>query len=80
MAKNEQTETVVAVLNGYLTLQQLAAQLGKSVRTIRRWEVRHSGPPRITVGHLILYNVDSVRQWLAEHEQRRGPRERSDRT
>ena len=43
-------------------------ELGVSVRTLHRWHGLRCGPPRITVGHTILYNVAAVRRWLQDHE------------
>ena len=66
-----------AVLDGYLTREVLAEQLGKSVRTIDRWETRRSGPPRVLLGKTVFYRLESVRAWLLSCEQRRGePRRR----
>jgi hypothetical protein len=61
-----------AILDGYITRQDLAAAINKSVRTIDRWDVHRVGPPRVVVGRTILYRVDSVRAWLESREQRRG--------
>lgn len=38
------------VLEGFLSREQLAQQLGLSLRTIDRWEALHKGPPRVCVG------------------------------
>jgi predicted DNA-binding transcriptional regulator AlpA len=58
------------VLQGYLRREELAQQLGRSTRTIDRWEALRQGPPRITVGRTILYNIESVREWLSAMERR----------
>jgi predicted DNA-binding transcriptional regulator AlpA len=71
----QQSEANIAsLLDGYLTREALAAQLQKSVRTIDRWETRRVGPPRVRVGRLILFRVQSVREWLESHEQPHGKR------
>ena len=61
------------VLAGYLTLHQLAAQLGISPRTLLRWHAQRMGPPRCVVGRLIRYRVDAVRAWMASREQEARP-------
>jgi len=61
---------ISAVLEGYLRREELAQQFGLSIRTIDRWEALRQGPPRITVGRTILYNIDSVREWLSAIERR----------
>ena len=62
------------ILDGFITREQLAAELGKSPRTIDRWEVRRIGPPRVIVGRTILYRVESVRLWLQSCERHKGRR------
>ena len=62
------------ILDGFITREQLAAELGKSPRTIDRWEVRRIGPPRVIVGRTILYRVESVREWLQSCERRKAYR------
>jgi hypothetical protein len=56
------------VLSGFVTPVQLAAQLGISLRTLCRWHSRRIGPPRCSVGKLVLYRADGVRQWLMNRE------------
>lgn len=58
------------VLAGFLTPDQLAAQLGVSRRTLARLHARREGPARCTVGRLILYRAETVHVWLVarEHE------------
>jgi len=62
------------LLDGYVSRTQLAKELGKTLRTIDRWEMRRIGPPRVVVGRMILYRRESVREWLLSRElqQREG--------
>jgi predicted DNA-binding transcriptional regulator AlpA len=57
------------VLDGFLRREQLAQLFGLSPRTIDRWEALRIGPPRVCVGRTILYNIQSVREWLLSREQ-----------
>jgi predicted DNA-binding transcriptional regulator AlpA len=57
------------VLEGYLRREELAEQFGLSPRTIDRWEALRKGPPRVSIGRTILYNIQSVREWLLSREQ-----------
>jgi hypothetical protein len=50
-----------SVLEGYISETDLARQLNRSVRTLQRLAATRSGPPRIKIGRLILYRIDSVR-------------------
>ena len=58
-------------LDEYLARDELARQLGKSVRTLDRWHVQRVGPPRTRVGRLILYRKEAVARWLRDNEQER---------
>lgn len=64
------------VLDGYIRREQLAQMFGLSSRTIGRWEALRIGPPRVCIGRTILYNMQSVREWLASREQRPFPTKR----
>ena len=52
----------------YFTPEQLAEELGISMRTLMRWHAERRGPPRCAVGKLILYRVAAVHDWLASQE------------
>ena len=60
--------TTASVLAGLLTRSQLATQLGRSERTVIRWE--HAGLPVIKLGMTRLYDPATVRAWLLTHEHR----------
>ncbi len=69
------------LLDGYISREQLAKELGKALRTIDRWETRRIGPPRVVIGRMILYRKETVREWLLSREQQRNggsPRSRRD--
>jgi hypothetical protein len=57
------------VLKGFMTPDVLAAQLGISGRTLARWHAQRVGPARCTVGKLILYRDEAVREWLTGLER-----------
>lgn len=56
------------VLGEWLSPDDLASALGVTVATLRRWARRRIGPPRVKVGHVILYSRASVVSWLAARE------------
>jgi helix-turn-helix protein len=56
------------ILEDFLTKQELAAELGRNMRTLDRWEALGIGPPRTLLGRKILYRRMSVRRWLAAQE------------
>ena len=53
----------------FLTPDALARELGKSPRTLARWNVLRCGPPKIRVGRSVYYRRTSVRQWLESREE-----------
>jgi predicted DNA-binding transcriptional regulator AlpA len=53
----------------YVDKAMLCAGLGISTRTLDRLEVARVGPPKTKIGKRVLYRKDSVRSWLASHEQ-----------
>ena len=58
----------------YLTQSQLAAELGRSVRTLDRWALTGNGPPRTRIGRLTLYRRGGVIDWLKNLETMPGAR------
>ena len=57
------------LLRNYLTREQLAAMLNKSVRTLDRMHRKRVGPPRTTIGKLVRYRLEAVEEWIRQHEQ-----------
>ena len=53
----------------YDTPEQLAAELGISVRTLHRWHTARQGPPRVVLGRTIFYRRSSVLAWIASREE-----------
>jgi len=52
----------------YLTPDELALSLGIGLRTLSRWHALRIGPPRISIGHLVLYRISAVEAWLRDNE------------
>ena len=63
------------LLNEYFSLNQLAKELHRSVRTIQRWETMRMGPPRIKIGNLVLYPKSKLRVWLESQTDERPSRQ-----
>ena len=57
------------LLEDYMTPEELAAELGKSVRTIDRWARLRTGPPRTVIGRKPYYRRASAREWLLGRER-----------
>lgn len=58
-----------SVLKGFSRREELAEQFNISTRTLDRWHALGIGPPRVCVGRTILYNNESVRDWLLSEEK-----------
>ena len=59
---------MVAILDGYLTITECAAELGVDQRTIQRWHRLREAPPRTKIGNKILYRREAVAEWLRSRE------------
>jgi hypothetical protein len=52
----------------YVRQQRLATILGVTERTLARWNARGIGPPKITIGKTVLFDLAKVPDWLAARE------------
>jgi hypothetical protein len=57
----------------YVTPQRLSKMLNVSVRTLARWNARRIGPPKITIGKKILFDVAKLPDWLTTREMNLNP-------
>lgn len=67
------------ILAGYLTLAELAADLGRSTRTIHRYLALPNGMPHVLLGNRLLFDPERVRAWIAARERVRNPTRRAPR-
>lgn len=56
------------LLAGYMSPEELAVELDKSLVTLKRWRLTKRGPPFIKTGRDVLYSRESVRRWLERLE------------
>jgi hypothetical protein len=56
------------VLAGYLTPQELAAELRVTIRSLQLWESKRIGPPVTRLGKHPLYRRDAVAAWIVSCE------------
>lgn len=60
-----------AKIDGYLTEDEQAHELGVAVRTLRKWRASGEGPAFVRVGgKRVLYAVGSAAAWLKAREQK----------
>lgn len=57
------------LLDDYLTREQLAEEIDKSVRTIDRWYLERTGPAVTIIGNRRLYHIDDVKAWIRSLRQ-----------
>ena len=53
----------------YLSVEEAAAELGVTPRTLHRWHAERIGPPRTKVGRSPLYRKAALLDWVARREQ-----------
>jgi Helix-turn-helix domain len=57
------------LLAAFLSEDDLAAEIGVTVRTLRRWRKKREGPDITEIGRRRMYAIAAVRRWLASREQ-----------
>jgi hypothetical protein len=57
------------VLDEYLTEGQFAEQIGRTVRTVRRWRSFKEGPSWVQLGRQVYYKRTTVREWFGSLER-----------
>ena len=58
-----------SILEGFLTLDQTASELGIHVVTLKRWKARRYGPRPVRVGARWYYRRDDWRNFFAEADK-----------
>ena len=69
-------QTFNTVRSNYFTRRDLGQFVGRSDRTLARWDTEGFGPPTTQIGRLTLYRKDSVLAWLQSLESKRTRRGR----
>lgn len=62
-------QQVDSILDGFLTLDQTAAELGIHVVTLKRWKARRYGPKPVRVGARWYYRRDDWRRFFEEGDK-----------
>jgi predicted DNA-binding transcriptional regulator AlpA len=57
------------ILKDYISRDDLAAKLGKTVKTLVRWKNDGRGPPVTRIGRDVLYSLSSFERWLKQQER-----------
>jgi excisionase family DNA binding protein len=56
-----------AVAVKFLTVDQIAALLQRSHRTLETWRRNGNGPPFIRIGRRVLYRGTDIERWLCQN-------------
>jgi hypothetical protein len=64
LLRNPGKERTMAVLSGYISEHELAAQLGLSVWALRAWRRRGYGPAWAKIGKAVLYSAKAVEAFI----------------
>jgi len=54
----------IETLLKFLNEKEVAALLGVSVATVRRWRLLHQGPRYLKLGSSVRYSIESISVWL----------------
>jgi len=58
------------LLTGWMTRDEVAAELKVSVATLQRWECQRIGPPLVRLGRRVYYRAEAFREWLISRERK----------
>ncbi len=65
----------MGILDDYMTLEDFAAEVGKSHRSVRRWvNSTANGLPITRLGGTPLIHIDDAKAWLASRRVQRNVR------
>ena len=53
------------LLEGYLSEQEMAAEIKRSARTLQRYRKLQVGPRYVLIGLQPFYRIEDAREWLA---------------
>jgi hypothetical protein len=57
------------LLDEYMPVWELAAELNVHPQTLRRWHAERRGPPRTKIARTFYYRRGAVEEWLRSREQ-----------
>jgi hypothetical protein len=68
------------LLTDFIDIEPFAKEVGRDVRTVRRWFNQPNGLPHTRMGRRVLIHVPTAREWLLKQLRHRNPRRRAART
>lgn len=64
MQAENQGQSCERLLDGFLTLAELAEEFGVHPETVKRWNRQGKGPPKVMIGRFPYYSKSGVRAWM----------------
>ena len=53
----------------FISEREFANLIGKSLRTVRRWQVERRGPNRTVLGRSVFYSKQAIQDFMQRQEQ-----------
>ena len=66
---NNDRPKATPVMDDLMSEEELAAEIGRGVRTLARWRALGEGPKFLRIGRELRYRRESVRAWILGLEQ-----------
>ena len=57
------------LLDGYMSREEVAKELGVNPRTLDRWHQMREGPPRTRIGKKVVYARTDVAGWIEANRE-----------
>ncbi|MFL6587209.1 MAG: helix-turn-helix transcriptional regulator [Luteimonas sp.] len=54
------------LLDGFLTIDEAAAELRVCAFTLKRWRAQRRGPKHVHIGRRVFYRVADLQAWIDE--------------
>jgi|GEM_PF-3369414 len=65
----QQPESRLPAADQLLTIDEVARELGVTVRTLRRWHTLRMGPPRCKLRHYVRFRAGDLAQWIRDQRE-----------
>ena len=57
----------------FISEREFASLIGKSLRTVRRWQVERRGPNRTLLGRSVFFSKQAIQDFMQRQEQEAPP-------
>lgn len=63
------TTTIEIPRSDFISEREFAGLIGKSLRTIRRWQTERRGPRRTRLGKSVFFSRAAIERFLSDREE-----------